>query len=59
MTKNVILKIAGVVIPLVVAVTGILYGDVTPVIRDLCEAALPAGAFGHQVDATGDAGAAR
>lgn len=41
--------------PLAVALAGIFYGDVTPVIRDLCEAALPAGAFGPEVDA----GAAR
>ena len=51
MNKQLILKIAGVTVPLLVALAGIFYGDVTPVIRDLCEVALPAGAFGPQVDA--------
>ncbi len=55
MNKQLIIKVIGVVVPVVVALTTILYGDVTPMIRDLCEAALPAGAFGHEVDA----GAAR
>ncbi len=55
MNKQLILKIGGIVVPLVVAVASILYGDITPTIRAVCEAALPAGAFGHQVDA----GAAR
>lgn len=55
MKKQLVLKLVGVIVPVAVAIAGMLYGDVTPVIRDLCEAALPAGAFGPQVDA----GAAR
>ena len=48
-------KLAAVVVPLAMAALGAMYGDVTPVVRSLCEAALPAGAFGPEVDA----GAAR
>lgn len=50
MNRQLILKVAGVVVPLVVALAGILYGDVTPVIRDLCEAALPANVQVKEVD---------
>lgn len=51
MNKNLALKMAGVAVPLIVALAGMFYGDVTPVIRDLCEAALPAGTLVHEVDA--------
>lgn len=55
MNRQLVFKTVGVVIPLVVAVLGVVYGDVTPVIRDLCEAALPANVQVREVDA----GAAR
>lgn len=55
MNKQLVFKLVGIIVPLVVTIAGLFYGDVTPAIRGFCEAALPAGAFGHQVDA----GAAR
>lgn len=55
MNKQLVLKLVGIIVPVAVAIAGVLYGDVTPTIRGFCEAALPAGAFGHEVDA----GAAR
>lgn len=55
MNKQTILKVAGVIVPLLVALAGILYGDVTPTVRAICEAALPAGTMVKEVDA----GAAR
>lgn len=53
MNKQLVIKLVGVIIPVAVAIAGLLYGDVTPAIRGFCEAALPAGAFGHEVDAGG------
>lgn len=41
MNKQLIFKIVGVVVPLVVAALGLVYGDVTPIVQDICEAALP------------------
>ncbi len=42
-----------VVVPLVMAVLTGIYGDVTPVVRSFCEAALPAGTLVNEVDAGG------
>lgn len=38
-------------VPLLVTLAGVFYGDVTPVIRNLCESALPAGTLIQEVDA--------
>ncbi len=54
-TKQLALKTVGVVVPLLVALAGIMYGDVTPTIRTICESVLPAGSLVREVDA----GAAR
>lgn len=43
--------IGAIIVPVVMAVLTGIYGDVTPVVRSFCEAALPAGAFGAEVDA--------
>jgi hypothetical protein len=51
MNKHLALKVTGVAIPLVVALAGILYGDITPTIRSICEAALPTGTLIKEVDA--------
>lgn len=50
-SKQTLLKVTGVVVPLLVALAGILYGDITPTIRGFCEAALPAGSLVKEVDA--------
>lgn len=55
MNTKLALKLGAVIVPVVMAVLTGIYGDVTPMVRSICEAALPAGAFGTQVDA----GAAR
>lgn len=57
MSKNYKLafKIAAGVIPVVMAVVGAIYGDVTPVVRDLCTTALPTGSVAPAIEA--DAGA--
>lgn len=41
MNKNTVLKVIGIVAPLLVAVAGLFYGDVEPTIRAICDAALP------------------
>ena len=46
-----VVAVGAVVVPVVMAVLTGIYGDVTPVVRSFCEAALPAGAFGPEVDA--------
>lgn len=51
MNKQLVLKVAGVVIPLAMALAGIFYNDVTPIVRSICEAALPTGTLIHEVDA--------
>jgi len=54
-TKRLLLKTTGVVVPLLVALAGVMYGDISPTIRTICEAVLPPGTLVHEVDA----GAAR
>jgi len=46
-----VLKVGALVVPVVMAVLTGIYGDVTPMVRSFCEAALPAGALGPEVDA--------
>lgn len=55
MDKKLILKVGALVVPIVLAVLTGIYGDVTPVIRDFCDAALPSNVQVKEVDA----GAAR
>lgn len=45
------LKVGVAVVPIVMAVLTAIYGDVTPIVRDLCEAALPATIQVKEVDA--------
>lgn len=54
-------KLMAIIVPLVVALTGVFYGtDLNPALRDFCESILPPGTLVHEVDATvGDAGVAR
>ncbi len=44
-------KVAALVIPAAMAILGAMYGDLTPFVRDICEAALPANVQVHEVDA--------
>lgn len=46
-----VLKVGAAVVPIVMAVLTAIYGDVTPIVRDLCEAALPATIQVKEVDA--------
>lgn len=46
-----VLKVGAAVVPIVVAVLTAIYGDVTPVIRDFCDAALPSSVQVKEVDA--------
>ena len=46
-----VLKVAAPLMAVAMAILTGIYGDVTPIVRDLCEAALPAGAFGPEVEA--------
>lgn len=39
------LKIGAVVFPLVIGALSVIYGDVTPMIRDVCGSLLPAGSI--------------
>lgn len=47
--KTTLLKVAAIVVPLLVAATGYLYGDVVPLLRDICEALPPAGVLPARV----------
>lgn len=45
------LKVGAMVVPIVMAVLTAIYGDVTPIVRDFCEAALPNNVQVKEVDA--------
>lgn len=53
MNKQLVFKLVGVVVPVLVAIAGMVYGDVTPMVHDLCGVLLP------KAPPAGDAGAAR
>lgn len=38
-------QIAGVVVPLVMAAVGFFYGDIQPIVRDVCGTLLPKGSL--------------
>lgn len=57
MNKQLVFKLVGVVVPVLVAIAGMVYGDVTPMVHDLCGALLPSGSM--KAPPAGDAGAAR
>lgn len=49
--SKLILGIGAVAVPVVMAVLTGIYGDVTPVVRSFCEAALSSDVRVHEVDA--------
>lgn len=53
--RKLLIAVGGVVGSVAMAVLTGIYGDVAPIVRSFCEAALPSGTLVHEVDA----GAAR
>lgn len=51
-------QVAAVIVPLIMGVVGVVYGDLKPAIRDICGVALP-GELRPAVTVVGDAGAPR
>lgn len=51
MSKQLVLKIAGIVVPVVVALAGVFYGDIKPTIKSFCDAALSEDVRVQEVDA--------
>ncbi len=52
-------QVAAVIVPLIMGVVGVVYGDIKPALRDICGVALPGELVQPAVTVVGDAGAPR